>query len=103
MLDDTCYFLGFDDLKSAVAVHALLNTDEVRSFLQSITFSDAKRMITKEVLMRIDFAKVMKALDNKILVEQANQALLKVGSDSKLDMKDFAFISRNHNMQLELF
>ena len=103
MLDDTCYFLGFDDLKSAVVVHALLNTDEVRSFLQSITFSDAKRMITKEVLMRIDFAKVMKALDNKILVEQANQALLKVGSDSKLDMTDLVFINRNYNTQLELF
>ena len=103
MLDDTCYFLGFDDLKSAVAVHALLNSDVVKSFLQSITFSDAKRMITKEVLMRIDFAKVMNALDSDKLVEQANQALSIVGSDSKLEVKDFAFINSNYNMQLELF
>ena len=103
MLDDTCYFLGFDDLKSAVAVHAVLNSDEVRSFLQSVTFSDAKRMITKEVLMRIDFAKVMKVLDSDTLIEQANQVLSIVGSDSKLDVKDFAFISQNYNEQLELF
>lgn len=103
MLDDTCYFLGFDDLKGAVAVHALLNSDEVKFFLQSITFSDAKRMITKEVLMRIDFAKVMKTLNGTTLVEQANQVLLSVGSDGKLEETDFTFICRNHNMQLELF
>ena len=103
MLDDTCYFLGLDDLKSAVAIHALLNSEEVKTFLQSITFSDAKRMITKEVLMRIDFAKVMKIVDSNTLIEQANQVLSIVGIDSKLDVADFAFISRNYNTQLELF
>lgn len=103
MLDDTCYFLGFDDLKSAVAVQVLLNTDEVRSFLQAITFTDAKRMVTKEALMRIDFAKLMKVLDSKTLVEQANQVLSIVRSDSIIEETDFAFISKNYNMQLELF
>lgn len=103
MLDDTCYFLGFDDLKSAVAVHALLNSNEVKTFLQSITFPDAKRMVTKEVLMRIDFAKVMKTLDNNTLVEQANRTLSSVGDDGKMEEADFLFINKNSNTQLELF
>ena len=60
-------------------------------------------MVTKEALMRIDFAKLMKVLDSKTLVEQANQVLSIVRSDSIIEETDFAFISKNYNMQLELF
>lgn len=58
MLDDTCYFIGFDDYKDALITAALLNNALVRQFLRSIVFTDAKRPYTKEVLMRIDLAKV---------------------------------------------
>lgn len=57
MLDDTCYFIGFDQLKLAQIAHYLLNSDLVQKFLKSIIFLDAKRPITKDVLMRIDFEK----------------------------------------------
>lgn len=57
MLDDTCYFIGFDTLAEAKPIWELLNSATVASFLESITFRDSKRMITKEVLMRIDLRK----------------------------------------------
>lgn len=65
MLDDTCYFIGFDNLKQAEYVWQLLNTETVTDFLRSISFSDSKRMITKEVLMRIDLRKVAQSRGEK--------------------------------------
>lgn len=58
MLDDTCYFIGFESLEYAKITHFLLNKPETQLFLQSIIFSDSKRSITKEVLMRIDITKI---------------------------------------------
>lgn len=58
MLDDTCYLLGFDNLEFAVYTFVLLNSDKTRNFLQAITFSDAKRTFTKDILMRIDLYKL---------------------------------------------
>ncbi|MBM3118874.1 MAG: SAM-dependent methyltransferase [Chloroflexi bacterium] len=56
MLDDTCYFLGFDTYPDALFTASLLNSPMVKQFLQSIIFADAKRPYTKEALMRIDLA-----------------------------------------------
>lgn len=67
MLDDTCYFIGFDTIEQAEFVWKLLNTDLVTEFLKSISFKDAKRMITKEILMRIDLKKVAKLKGKDIL------------------------------------
>lgn len=58
MLDDTCYLLGFDKLEFAAYTFILLNSKKTKEFLKSITFSDAKRTFTKDVLMRIDLAKL---------------------------------------------
>jgi hypothetical protein len=57
MLDDTCYFIGFDNIKMAQIAHLLVNSDLVQKFLKSIIFSDSKRSINKDTLMRIDFEK----------------------------------------------
>jgi len=54
MLDDTCYFLGFDTYLDTLFTASLLNSPMVRQLLQSIIFADAKRPYTKEALMRID-------------------------------------------------
>ncbi len=54
MLDDTCYFLGFDLYQDALFTASLLNCARVRKFLESIVFTDAKRPYTKEILMRVD-------------------------------------------------
>lgn len=57
MLDDTCYFIGFEDIIMAQIAHLLVNSDLVQKFLKSIIFSDSKRSINKDTLMRIDFEK----------------------------------------------
>lgn len=70
MLDDTCYFIGFDTLEQAEYIWKLLNTEIVSDFLKKISFKDAKRMITKEVLMRIDLKKVAHLMgDNTFFVD----------------------------------
>lgn len=63
MLDDTCYFIGFDTLEQAEYIWNLLNTEIVENLLKSISFEDAKRMITKDILMRIDLKKVAEKKD----------------------------------------
>ena len=63
MLDDTCYFIGFDRLSQAKIACFLLNHAYTRQFLKAIVFPDAKRSITKEALMRIDLGKVYDFFD----------------------------------------
>lgn len=58
MVDDTCYFLPFEDKEVAVAVCNILNSSEVQTFLKSIADLDAKRPFTKKVLSRIEFSKL---------------------------------------------
>ncbi|MCB0842136.1 MAG: hypothetical protein KDE26_02600 [Bacteroidetes bacterium] len=65
MLDDTCYFIGFEKQKMAEIAHYLLNSDLVQQFLKSIIFSDSKRAVNKGVLMRIDFERVFGSLSFK--------------------------------------
>ncbi len=103
MLDDTCYFLGFDDLISAVAIHTLLNSDVVESFLQSITFSDAKRMITKDALMRIDLRRVLDIVNSETIVKQANTTIMSMGEKMEMVFDDFYSAVNQKNLQLELF
>lgn len=72
MLDDTCYFLGFDKLEFAVYTLLLLNSEINVQFLQSITFSDAKRMFTKDVLMRMDLLELGKNIKKSELQTALN-------------------------------
>lgn len=72
MLDDTCYMLGFDNLEFAVYSLILLNSQTTVRFLQSITFSDAKRTFTKDVLMRIDLLKLAQIIDKSELQKELN-------------------------------
>ncbi len=60
MLDDTCYFVGFDTLIEAEITRVLLNKKTTQHFIKSIAFKDAKRMITKDLLMRIDLTEIIK-------------------------------------------
>ena len=54
MLDDTCYFLGFDTPEEAIITHRLLNHVVTQKFLKSIVFLESKRAFTKDILMRIN-------------------------------------------------
>ena len=63
MLDDTCYFVGFDTLEDALTTQFLLNKTETQEFIQSFMFTDAKRAITKDLLMRLDFNSIIQNTD----------------------------------------
>lgn len=67
MLDDTCYLIGFDKIEFAVYALILLNSDTTVQFLQSVTFADAKRTFTKDVLMRIDLLELATTIDRNYL------------------------------------
>jgi len=54
VLDDTCYFLPFDDPTEALMVTATLNSPECVDLIESLVFWDSKRPLTKRLLARID-------------------------------------------------
>ena len=56
MLDDTCYYVGFDAYPEALFTATLFNSPPLKGFLRSITFMDAKRPYTKAVLMRVNIS-----------------------------------------------
>ncbi|MCK4662655.1 MAG: SAM-dependent methyltransferase [Bacteroidales bacterium] len=70
MLDDTCYFIGFENIEYAVYAIILLNSPQTEDFLRSITFSDAKRVFTKDILMRIDLLKLTLNCSKQYIEEQ---------------------------------
>ncbi len=70
MLDDTCYFIGFDKIEYAVYAIILLNSKTTEEFLKSITFSDAKRVFTKDVLMRLDLLKLSSVIPQQVIDKQ---------------------------------
>lgn len=69
MLDDTCYFIGFEDLLDAKITLAILNSKPVQAFIASLVFWDSKRAITKELLNRIDIATATKNIDYQEIIE----------------------------------
>jgi hypothetical protein len=97
MLDDTCYFIGFDNIKMAQIAHLLVNSDLVQKFLKSIIFSDSKRSINKDTLMRIDFEKAFENYE----FENANDRI----SDLKIEhWEEFGeMIKASVNEQMTLF
>jgi len=69
MLDDTCYFLGFDDHTQAVCTWLILNHDLTRQLLAALSFPDAKRPYTKDLLMRID----LRAIGQQIAFSEVSE------------------------------
>ncbi len=70
MLDDTCYFIGFEKIEYAVYSIILLNSKITEEFLRSITFPDAKRVFTKDLLMRLDLLKLAQLITRQEIDEQ---------------------------------
>lgn len=69
MVDDTSYFLSFDNYSNAYTCMLLLNSPKVQDFLLSISFQDAKRPYTKKVLQRLDINKCIEKITFDELVE----------------------------------
>ena len=64
MLDDTCYFLGFDDFDKARKYYKLLQSNLTQNFIQSLIFWDAKRPINMDILKSLDFDKIAHNLNS---------------------------------------
>lgn len=67
LIDDTCYQLDFNNFEEAKCIYDALNSNEIQSLLRSLVFKDAKRVVTKSLLMRLDVAQLCK--DKGRLVE----------------------------------
>ena len=59
ILDDTSYYLFFDNLMECFFTWVILNFPDVKNYLSSIVFLNAKRPYKKEVLMRLNYAKII--------------------------------------------
>lgn len=74
MVDDTCYQLDFNTLEEARIIFNALNSDEIHSLLQSLVFKDAKRVVTKNLLMRLDLVQLCREKGIKIKSQRFNDS-----------------------------
>ncbi|MEO8398439.1 MAG: hypothetical protein ABI550_01350, partial [Ignavibacteriaceae bacterium] len=105
MLDDTCYLIGFDKIEFAVYSLILLNSKTTMQFLQSVTFSDAKRTFTKDVLMRINLLKLAKQTNKADLQKELEMLNEKYKLNLTLNLWD-SFINEMtpvNNGQITMF
>ncbi|MDQ3801764.1 MAG: SAM-dependent methyltransferase [Acidobacteriota bacterium] len=63
VLDDTCYFIPFENEKDARKICDLLNSEIGREFFEAYIFWDAKRPITVEILQKLNIAKLCKFVE----------------------------------------
>lgn len=77
MLDDTCYFISFDNYDDAYITMLILNSSLVKKFLKNIAFLDSKRPFTKKVLKRVDIHKCLNLLTFDELKDVEGQMNLK--------------------------
>lgn len=63
MVDDTCYLLSFDNFEYAKLTLCMLQSDILKHFIQNICFMDAKRVVNRELLMRINLYQLSKTVD----------------------------------------
>jgi len=87
MLDDTCYFISCHSKEEAEYWTTLLNSSEMKKFLNSILFIDSKRAITVDILKRIDMASLSRKFGS---FEIANKYLTFAGEKS-LGQATFVF------------
>lgn len=102
MTDDTSYFICFDNYYLAYVAMLILNSKDVRAFLKSVAFLDAKRPYTKKVLRRISFSKILDSVDYEQLKETERD--LQLGSllseDMLLDFKDYVMENQDSQQRL---
>lgn len=107
MLDDTCYFLSFDDLEKAIFTWCILTDEKTIELINSLAFIDSKRPFTKEILMRISIDKIaMDTTFNKIIAKINNLNIPDLPNISyeswEKYLSSFA-VFKEENSQLNLF
>ena len=91
MVDDTCYSLSFDRLEEAVLIWTLLNTQVVKKFFASITFTETKRPYKKDVLQRLDIKTLLETsldLELEEIFKTLDKELINFSFSSVLKVKN---------------
>ena len=86
MVDDTSYFIAFDNYDMAYTAMLCLNNKKVKTYLTHISFQDAKRPYTKKILNNLDFAKIVNTISFNDIVQ--TEIELKLQPYAKLSMYD---------------
>ncbi len=71
LFDDTSYFLPCDTRNEAAIIAAVLGSEPTRRLLKSLLFVDAKRVITKKLLQRLDLHALLSTTRDAVLTEAA--------------------------------
>lgn len=98
LLDDTCYFLPFDNAVTAAITAAALQSDPVMDLLHSLSFRDAKRPVTKKLLQRVDLAAVVDCSDAGLVA--ASATALSGSSVSGEDVAEYAAAISSQRLRL---
>lgn len=83
VLDDTCYFLPFEDPAEALVVWAALSSPASIELIESFVFWDSKRPITKKLLARIDLNQL--PIDRDIVRKTAIEEAIAQGLELDID------------------
>ncbi|MEA2070832.1 MAG: hypothetical protein U9O98_06020, partial [Asgard group archaeon] len=87
MLDDTCYYLSFENYSTALFTNSILNTPIVKEFLSAITSHRKQRVYTKSILSRIG----LEALIQKISYQDIKNIWTKEKFKPKLNNPEKAY------------
>ena len=103
MLDDTCYFIGFDNISEALIVWAILNSKYVQQLLASIAFLDSKRPYTKDLLMRINLQNIANDITFDEIITQIKSMDMNIPIITKDNWDTFlAKIEKNNSTEKQL-
>jgi hypothetical protein len=82
LLDDTCYFLPIAAADQAALIVAALNSQLANDLLSRLVFLDSKRPVTKKILQKIDFSRIIDRLDVNEYEASANRELGRLSPSS---------------------
>jgi hypothetical protein len=87
MLDDTCYYLSFQEESMARLVAQMLNSIPCQAFIASLVFRDSKRPVTAELLQRLNFNEIAAEAGLGKLWQQAHRTnTLHSGLNTQLEL-----------------
>jgi hypothetical protein len=79
VFDDTCYFVACQSGEQAALLAALLNSEPSKQLLRALTFTDAKRPMTKALLQRVDVRVLSTVVPRRDLLDPADAYLDQMG------------------------
>jgi len=104
--DDTCYLLACESAIQAAVVETLLNHPLAEQFLGSIAFFDSKRPVTKAILKRLAYDKLLDSITVDEICESISFSLRQLSAGGEQDVwtsDDLRRIIRSEHVEQLLF